>query len=145
MKMEKELALEMKIALRAPQPKVWTALTDPAWIEQWMFGTQTESDWKVGSPITFSGTWEGKAYKDQGIIQEIAPEKLLYYTFWSPLSGTENTPENYTHIVYELTSEKDTTILSIRQNTFTNEAELEHWEKNWQLVMDKLKEVVEQE
>jgi len=39
--------------IAAPPEKVWQGLTDPAFTERYWYGTRVESDWKVGSPITF--------------------------------------------------------------------------------------------
>ena len=35
---------------KAPQ-KVWSALTDPAIMKQYWFGTHQECDWRTGSPL----------------------------------------------------------------------------------------------
>ena len=40
-------------AIAAPPEKVWQALTDPAFTARYWYGTRLESDWKVGSPISF--------------------------------------------------------------------------------------------
>jgi uncharacterized protein YndB with AHSA1/START domain len=73
------------ITINAVRSKVWDALTIPKLIKQYMFGTDVKTDWKVGSPITYSGTWEGKTYEDKGKIIQIVPGKLLVSTFWSSL------------------------------------------------------------
>ncbi|HVZ14959.1 MAG TPA: SRPBCC family protein [Bauldia sp.] len=39
--------------IAAPPEKVWQALTDPEFTQRYWYGTRVESDWKVGSPITF--------------------------------------------------------------------------------------------
>ena len=51
------------IAINAPASRVWDALTKPDLIRQYLFGTQVTTDWRAGSPITYEGTWDGKAYK----------------------------------------------------------------------------------
>jgi uncharacterized protein YndB with AHSA1/START domain len=62
------LTLETSVSIKTTKSKVWNALTDPEQIKKYFFGTETVSDWKVGSPITFSGVWEGKPYIDKGTI-----------------------------------------------------------------------------
>ena len=59
------LKLKTSIIINAPAAQVWKALTDPAIIKQYFFGTNVETDWKKGSPITWTGEWEGKTYQDK--------------------------------------------------------------------------------
>jgi uncharacterized protein YndB with AHSA1/START domain len=60
---------------------VWDALINPEKIKLYLFGTNTQCDWKVGSTLRFTGEWEGKAYEDKGTILSIEKEKLLKYTY----------------------------------------------------------------
>ena len=39
--------------IKSTPERVWQALTDPAFTARYWYGTRLESDWKVGSPITF--------------------------------------------------------------------------------------------
>ena len=130
-------------SIHVPVNKVWQALTDPALITQYLFGTDTVSDWKKGSPITYSGVYEGKAYQDKGTIIEIVPEKLLHTTHYSPLSGKEDKPENYHNVIYELKSENGKTIVTITQDNISNDKELEHMKRNWSMVLEGMKKLLE--
>ena len=78
--MDTMLSSEASIIVHAPAAKVWEALTNPAMIKQYLFGTEAISDWKVGSPITYKGEWQGKQYEDKGTIVELEPEKRLVST-----------------------------------------------------------------
>ncbi len=71
-----KLVSRSSITINAPVNKIWQALTDPAQIKEYLFGTNTVSDWKKGSPITYEGELEGKKYQDKGTIIDIIPEKL---------------------------------------------------------------------
>ena len=104
-----------------------------------------KSDWKIGTPITFSGEWEGKTYVDGGIILEIDPPKLLRYTYWSSMSGTEDKPENYNDIVYELSEDNGVTTLILTQEGVKDQASMDHSEQNWHSVFDGLKKILEKE
>jgi uncharacterized protein YndB with AHSA1/START domain len=138
----KNLALKTTIAFDEPIAKVWKGLTDPALVKKYFFGTNLKSDFKKGSRITFSGEWEGKTYEDGGTILEIEPPKLLKYTYWSSMSGTEDKPENYNNITYELHEKEGTTALVITQDGVKNEEALKHSEQNWQSVFDGLKKLL---
>jgi hypothetical protein len=67
-----------------------------------LFGTETSTDWKVGSKITFQGFYNEHQYCDKGAILENVPAKSLRYSYWSGFSGLEDKPENYATITYTL-------------------------------------------
>jgi len=139
------LTLKTTISFDAPIEKVWQGLTDPAIVKRYFFGTDLKSDFKKGSRITFSGEWEGKTYTDGGEILEIDPPKLLKYTYWSSMSGTEDKPENYNNITYELHEQEGVTALVITQEGVKNEQAAEHSEQNWKSVFDGLKDILKSE
>ena len=141
--MNRQLILQKTVNIKAPVSKVWEALTQPEWIKQYLFGTNTISDWKVGSPIVFTGMWEGKEYKDKGTILKFEKGKVLQYDYWSGFSGLPDVPENYSVITFTLSSHDGETTLSLTQEPFANEAALEHSGKNWEGVLRTLKELLE--
>jgi uncharacterized protein YndB with AHSA1/START domain len=130
------------IEFEAPIGKVWEGLTDPKIVKQYFFGTDLKSDYKVGSPITFSGEWDGKTYQDGGVILEIEAPRLLKYTYWSSMAGTEDKPENYNDITYELSEAGGITKLVITQEGIKSQEAAEHSEQNWTMVFDGLKKVL---
>lgn len=132
------------ITINAPSEKVWKGLTDPKLIKQYFFGTDAKSDWKKGSPITFSGEWEGRKYQDKGTVLDVTPERLLKYNYWSSMSGIEDKPENYVVITYEVFPGGNTTDLVITQENIPNEEMKKHSEDNWRKVLEGLKKVVEE-
>ena len=138
------LTLKTEITFEAPISKVWQGLTDPAIVKQYFFGTELESTWKVGEPITFSGEWDGHKYVDGGVIFEIDAPNLLKYNYWSSMSGTEDIPENYALITYELSEQEGITTLLITQDKVKNEEALEHSKQNWNTVFDGLKAILAQ-
>ena len=137
------LTLKTEITFKAPIAKVWQGLTDPAIVKQYFFGTNLKSDYKVGSPITFSGEWDGKTYEDKGTVLEIEAPKLLKYTYWSSMSGTEDKPENYNTVTYELKAGDGVTVLIITQDGVKNEEAKEHSDQMWRSVFDGLKKIIE--
>ena len=130
------------VTFETPIDKVWEGLTDPEIVRKYFFGTDLESDWKVGSPITFSGEWDGHKYKDGGIILDIDPPNYLKYSYWSSMSGTENIPENYNNITYELTEQNGITTLTILQEGVKSQEAAEHSEQNWNSIFDGLKKIL---
>jgi uncharacterized protein YndB with AHSA1/START domain len=132
-----------EIEINASPAQVWAALTDPALIKRYMFGSQVETDWQQGSPILWKGEYEGRTYEDKGEILEIETERLLKVTHFSPLSGQEDVPENYHTLRYELKENGDKTHVSLSQDKNASEAEAEHSKGMWETMLGGLKEVVE--
>ena len=137
------LTLKTTITFKEPIAKVWHGLTDPSTVKEYFFGTDLKSDWKVGSPITFSGEWDGHKYEDGGIILDIDEPRLLKYTYWSSMMGLENIPENYYNITYELSEGDEVTTLVITQDGVKNQEAADHSEQNWKSVFDGLKKIIE--
>jgi uncharacterized protein YndB with AHSA1/START domain len=133
----------VSIAIRASAEAVWRALTDPAAIKQYMFGSEVTSDWEVGSTITYAGVYEGKEYEDYGRILELKPGVLMRTTHFSPSSGREDVPENYHTLTWRLEPEGDATRVTLTQdNNATEDAALDA-ESNWNSVLEGLKTLVE--
>jgi uncharacterized protein YndB with AHSA1/START domain len=122
---------------------VWNALTEPALIEKYMMGSKVISDWKEGSSITWKGEWKGKPYEDKGTILQLKPGTLLSYSHYSPLSGLPDTPENYHTVTIELAEAGESTSVSLSQNNNPTEEARQHSEKNWKMMLDGLKKLVE--
>ena len=129
--------------INAPALKVWDALTKPELIKQYLFGTEVTTDWQVGSPISYQGIWEGKAYEDKGKVLQVEPGKLLISTFWSSLAGLPDVPENYKTVRYELLAEGGGTRLTIIQDNNATQEEASHSEQNWKMVLDGMKKLLE--
>jgi len=143
--MSKTLIAKATTTINAPASKVWDALTKPEQIKQYLFGTEVTTDWQVGSPITYKGEWKGKAYEDKGRVLEIEPRKRLVSTFWSALAGLPDTPENYKTVGYELSPVGDGTRLTITQDNNATQEEAAEAEKNWHMVLDGIKKLLEGE
>jgi uncharacterized protein YndB with AHSA1/START domain len=141
--MSKTYIAKVTTIINASASKVWDALTKPDLIKQYLFGTEVTTDWKVGSPITYKGTWEGKTYEDKGKILQIEPGKLLVSTYWSSFLGVPDLPENYQTVRYELSAEGGGTRLTIIQDNNATQEDAEHSEQNWKTVLDGLKKLLE--
>jgi len=62
--------------IRTTPEKLWAALTDVAFIEQYWFGVQSESEWTAGSP------WRNVSPKGQvldtgEIVEAVPPRRLV--------------------------------------------------------------------
>jgi uncharacterized protein YndB with AHSA1/START domain len=141
--MNKDLKVQKSVSIPADPSKVWKALTDPEQIKQYLFGTQTVSDWKKGSPILFRGVWKDKTYEDKGQILGIETGQFLQYSYWSSLSGLADSPENYSIVSFDLKPENGGTWLTLTQTNHADEKAMDHAGKNWEMVLQKIREMLE--
>ncbi|MDX2442155.1 MAG: SRPBCC domain-containing protein [Bacteroidales bacterium] len=131
------------IEIKADSDTVWDAITNPDKIKVYFFGTEVVTDWKVGSPLIFQGEFDGHKYMDKGNILVVEPGNLLKYNYWSSFSGLEDKIENYSIVTYQLKDEIDQTTLSLNQKGFANDQALEHAQNAWQMVLQGLKDMLE--
>jgi uncharacterized protein YndB with AHSA1/START domain len=144
-----EITAEAAVDINAPRREVWRSLTDPEKIKEYYFGAEVQTDWQVGSPITFKGEWDGKSYEDKGEILEVEPERKLSYSHWSPTGGKPDAPENYHVVAVTLDDRDGGTHVTLRQSnlhggaTDEDRANREQYEKNWKQMLDGLRETTE--
>ncbi len=127
----------------APVEAVWKALTTPEIRKQWFFGVDTETDWKVGSPLTHRGEYQGKPYEDKGEVLRFEPPKVLEHSHWSDTSGKQDRPENYQVVTWELADRNGATELNLRERNLPSEEAKATSEQAWEAALGSLKKVVE--
>jgi uncharacterized protein YndB with AHSA1/START domain len=143
MAMTKDLIATSAITIDAPRWEVWKALTDSVAAKQYMFGADVRSDWKVGSPITWSGEWQGKPYKDKGEVLQADPGRLLQFSHFSPQSGRPDRPEDHHIVTIELGDAGPETEVTLKQNNNETEEARRHSEQNWNAMLQSLKKFIE--
>lgn len=117
-----------------------------------MFGCDAISDWKIGSPLLWQGTYEGKeVIFVKGRIIDLIPEKFLAYTAFDPQSTIEDIPENYLTVTYKLVFENGVTRLEVTQGDYTTVAEGErryaesyNGGEGWDPILVEIKKLVEE-
>lgn len=126
-----ENVVQKQMAVNAPAERLWDVLTKPEMIKHWLFGTNTESDWKAGSTISFSGEWNGNTYKDKGIVLQFIPLQVFQFSYWSSFSGLPDMAENYSIITFRITQKDNAPLLILTQSNFAKTEMYEHADKNW--------------
>lgn len=137
------LIAQASTTIAAPVAAVWEALTTPAQIKQYMFGTDVVSDWREGSPIVWRGEVKGRRYEDKGTILKLVPQHTLQYSHYSPLSGLPDEPQNYHTVTIEIFGQGTLTHVSLSQDGNASADERDHSAKNWAMMLQGLKEMVE--
>lgn len=142
--MRQDLTVAKSVTINASREKVWHCLTTPAIIKEYLFGTETVTDWQEGSEIIFQGEYNGQQYRDHGHILENLPGEKLIYSYWSGFSGLEDQPENYSTITYTLAAKGDnSTEFTWTQQGFANEEVHNHSEKGMEALLDQIKGIAE--
>ena len=143
--MNNALVVSESVLIHATPAKVWETLTTPAIIKEYLFGTETSTDWKVGSKITFQGVYgpNNKHYCDKGTIFENVPAKILRYSYWSGFSGLEDRPENYSMITYALEQKDRETKFSWTQQGYPDEERYQHSKKGMKDILAQIKAITE--
>ena len=142
--MNQDLIQTHSIEINAGLAKVWKALTEPKIIAEYLHGTETITDWNVGSKIIFQGEYEGKKYRDGGIIKEYNPNEKMSYTYFSSFSGLEDKPENYALVTYQVSAiDPDKTKFTWTTKGFTNEDEYKRSESSMPAFLQNIKSIIE--
>jgi uncharacterized protein YndB with AHSA1/START domain len=143
-----ELVVKKFLEIDASAADVWDALTNPEKTKKYMFGSEVESDWKVGSTILWKGVVEGKEVVHlKGVIEEVEPGRMVRYSCFWPGSGDEDEPSNYTHVTYELSERDGRTLLTVSQGDFSKFTDgvirFNHTIESWDAVFLALQELLE--
>jgi uncharacterized protein YndB with AHSA1/START domain len=131
------------ININAPKEKVWEALTSPALVKLWQFGSDLATDWQVDGNIRFTTEWEGNVLEQWGRVLEVRPPELLRYSLFAPRPGLEDKPENYFIMSYTLTGEDGHTTLQITQEDNRPDAVQEEPQGEENPVLQALKKIAE--
>ena len=144
-----EITASASVIVDSTKQEVWKALTQPDLVSQYFMGAIVKTDWQVGHPITFSGTWKDKPFEDTGEILTFEPEKEMSYSHWSPLSGSDDVPDNYHVVRITLADADGSTLVTLDQSnlnggvTDADRANRADYEKNWTTTLEGLKKVAE--
>jgi uncharacterized protein YndB with AHSA1/START domain len=120
----------------AAKDKVWETLTSREGMKAYMMGADVDTDWQVGHPITMSGEYGGKSFRDTGEVRSFEPGKRLSYTH---RSGGDAAKEHL--VMVELEPRGQNTEVTIVQTPADAEHRAEY-EKTWAMMLEKLETAV---
>ncbi len=142
--MKTDLIAKAQVTIQATPDEVWDALTNPQKIKQYMFDADVESDFKKGSKIVFTGEWDGNPFEEKGTILDAQPGRLLKYNSYNAQSEKPDTEENYHIISIELGQKGEDVFVVLTQDNNDSEEMAEQSSQNWEMMLEKLKQVVEE-
>ena len=141
--MEENIKAEVSVTIAAEKSAVWDALINPDKVKEWFFGTSLSTTWEPGTPVKFSGEYQGKSYEDKGTVLAYNHEEMLQYTYWSSMSGIEDKPENYVTITYRIGGEDGNVTVTIIQENIPDVKTRDHSIENWKMVLSEFKKILE--
>ena len=142
-----EPLITVETDVQAGSDAVWKTLT--ARKSAMFMGADVDTDWKPGSPISFTGEFHGKPFKDHGEIRDAEPERRLSFTHYSPTSGKPDVPDSYNLVDVWLGPDGDErTHVRLSQTPLggdrPDDATVETFRKNWQVMLDGLRKAAEE-
>lgn len=122
--------------------KLWTALTNSEFIQQYWFGRQAESDWKAGSPVVYRYD-QGRKLDITGEVLRSDPPRLLSFTFHAETSE-EYSRERPSRVTYEIEPAGSLTKLTVTHDDFDAGSKvLQGVSNGWPAILSSLKSLLE--
>ena len=90
--------LVYQIIIKAPQERVWQAITTPEFTARYYYGSTLQTDLTVGSPFTYHMP-DGSPIVEGAVVESEPPSRLVhtYHSLWPPMN--EDAP---TRVTWEL-------------------------------------------
>lgn len=124
--------------------KLWQALTDGALTREYWYGRRAESDWKVGSTVTFwYDTDDREAVSDRGIVLESNRPKRLSYTFHVEFID-ELRDAHPSRVTFDIEPAGEDVKLTLTHDEFEPKSRiLEGCRSGWPVILSSLKSLLE--
>jgi uncharacterized protein YndB with AHSA1/START domain len=138
--------------IRTSPEMLYRALTEPAFMKRY-WGLVVESDWQVGSPITWVRN-ELRQSDHRQVVLEADPPRRLSYTWhvitpeWNPSLNPEDrqraATEPLSHVTFELEQHGELVKLTVVHDHFESDSVVAQMvSKGWPLVISSLKSLLE--
>ena len=138
--------ISISITIESEPSRVWTALTDPISMSEWMgepeMNLEVQTTWAINSPILISG-FHHTRFENKGWILDYSKEQRLCYSHFSSVSKLPDKVENYSTIEFVLIPINSYTQLTIDISNFPTEIIYKHLAFYWQGTINKIKSHVE--
>jgi uncharacterized protein YndB with AHSA1/START domain len=115
--------------------RLWEALTSGEVTRAYWFDRRIESDWTVGSPVTFYDG-ESDVVTDTGTVVECAPPQRLVYTF-AQVGGSP------TRVAFDLEPQAGGVRLLLVQDQLADPGDVEGWRRGWTPILTNLQALLE--
>ena len=130
------------VFIRAPQAKVWEAITNPKFTHRYLYDSEPESTWKPGARLLWKEHGTGHELVDGEVIEYDKPNRLVYS--WIVKYDPELTDEGPSRVTFEL-SEKDglTKVTTIHDDFPSGSKVYDNVAGGWPYILSGLKTLLE--
>ena len=133
--------ITVETLIDADASSVWDTLTQRK--SAMFMGADVDTDWRQGSPLTMSGEFNGKPFKDHGEIRSSEPKRHLAFTHFS---GAQT--ENVNLVDIRLDPQGERTKVTLSQTPqggpAPDDRKIAEFRKNWEAMLGALKKAVEE-
>ena len=137
---EEKTSLQIRRIYKASVATVYTALTDPGEVSQWMAPsdnfkkTEATVDARVGGRYRIvMYAPNGEEHRVAGVYKEVIPDKKLVYTW-----AWESTPERESLVTIELRASGEGTELTLTHTRFADSEARDKHSQGWNGCLDRL-------
>ena len=138
--------IQIDTVIDADSASVWQALTQKK--SAMFMGADVDTDWRVGSPVRFTGEFNGKPFRDHGEIRAAQAGSRLAFTHFSESSGKADRPENYNLVDIRLDPQGERTLVTLTQTPQgggqPDPETAAKFRKNWEAMLRALKKAAEE-
>jgi len=120
--------------------KVWEAFATGEGFSKIYEGITVEGDWRVGGTVVWSGEWEGKAFRDEGVVIAYDQPRRFDYTYWTSFWNLPQTRENTQTISNVFEAVTGGTRVMITQTNIPSAQSRDHSVKNWGDILNRVVE-----
>jgi uncharacterized protein YndB with AHSA1/START domain len=135
------------VLINAPAKDIWGVLTIPALMNQWMSESPLNiiTTWRVGDPFIITGVHYNMRFENKGLVLRFEPYKHLSYTHLSSISALPDVPESYSVLTFTLAEQERSTSLTLSITNFPTEAIYKHLAFYWNVTLEKIRMLLEED
>jgi uncharacterized protein YndB with AHSA1/START domain/DNA-binding transcriptional ArsR family regulator len=130
------------VFIKAPQAKVWDAITKPEFTHRYLYGGEANTTWKPGSRLLWTEHGTGHELVDGEVIEFDKPNRLVFS--WIVKYDPELSAEGASRVTYELSEKDGLTKVTIVHDDFPQGSKVyDNVAGGWPYVLSGLKTLVE--
>ena len=130
------------VFIRAPQAKVWEAMTKPEFTHRYLYDSEPKTTWKPGSRLLWTEHAGGQELVDGEVIEYDKPNRLVFS--WIVKYDPSLTPEGASRVTYELSEAEGLTKVTVVHDDFPSGSKVyDNVAGGWPYILSGLKTLLE--
>lgn len=121
--------------------KLWAALTRGEFTKKYWYGRRIESDWTVGSPVSFFDG-DSDTLTDSGVVLECDPPRRLVYSFRVEFDA-EARKQGHSRVSFTLEPHDGMVKLTLVHDQLPDEQAARDFREGWAPILSSLKTMLE--